>query len=135
MYPITFKKERAAHFLDSLLTGRPMLHDPEQPGWTIDEMLQLAGACFFVVAAHGPIRRTPTQLQDWQSKHPEHKEAEIETLMHDLHGAMEFIAELTQLVYDGGYDERYEALMWKSACKRDPRRRRIGAHLRHTIHP
>jgi hypothetical protein len=25
--------------------------------------------------------------------------------------------------------------MWKSACKRDPRRRRIGTHLRHTIHP
>jgi hypothetical protein len=24
---------------------------------------------------------------------------------------------------------------WKSACKRDPRRRRIGTHLRHTIHP
>jgi hypothetical protein len=30
--------------LDYLLNGRPMLLDPEQPGWTIDEMLQLAGA-------------------------------------------------------------------------------------------
>ncbi len=27
------------------------------------------------------------------------------------------------------------ATVWKSACKRDPRRRRIWTHLRHTIHP
>jgi len=26
-------------------------------------------------------------------------------------------------------------VLWKSACKRDPRRRRIGTHLCHTIHP
>ncbi|MBN1506681.1 MAG: 6-phosphofructokinase, partial [Sedimentisphaerales bacterium] len=28
-----------------------------------------------------------------------------------------------------------ESLEWKSACKRAPRRRRIGTHLWHTIHP
>jgi hypothetical protein len=28
-----------------------------------------------------------------------------------------------------------KAQEWKSACKRDPRRRRIGTHLRHTIYP
>ena len=56
MYPATFRKERATYFLDYLLNGRPMLHDFEQPGWTVDEMLQLAGACFFAVAVHGPAQ-------------------------------------------------------------------------------
>ena len=65
MFPITFKKDRSLYFLNCLQNGRPMLHDPEPPGWTVDEMLQLAGACFFAVAAHGPIRQAAAeQLQD-----------------------------------------------------------------------
>jgi hypothetical protein len=112
MYPITFRKERATYFLDCLLNGRPMLHDPGQPGWTVDEMLQLAGVCFFAVAAHGPVPSpTAAQLQEWDQEHPEHREAEIETMMHDLHAAMDFIAQLTQLAYDGGYDHQYGALV------------------------
>jgi hypothetical protein len=112
MYPITFKKDRAAYFLDCLLNGGPMLHDPEQAGWTIDEMLQLAGACLFAVAAYGPIREaTAAQLQDWEHEHPEHQEAEIDTMMHDLHAAMEFMAQLTQMAYDGGYDREYEPVV------------------------
>jgi hypothetical protein len=35
----------------------------------------------------------------------------------------------TQIEYRSAMED------WKSACKRDPRRRRIWTHLRHTIHP
>jgi hypothetical protein len=53
-------------------------------------------------------------LPEWQREHPEHREAEIETLMYDLHGTMEFIADLTQLAYDGDYHERSEApIRWQ----------------------
>ena len=112
MYPITFRKDRATYFLDCLLNGQPVLHDPDQRGWTVDEMMQLAGACLFAVAAYGPIRETTAvQLQDWEHEHPERQEAEIETMMHDLHAAMEFIAQLTQMAYDGDYDREYEPIV------------------------
>ncbi len=54
----------------------------------------------------------------------------------------------SDMVMDGGSDwsvEMLDVLLalltealvtgWKSACERDPRRRRIRTHLRHTIHP
>ncbi len=89
-----------------------MLHDPEQPGWTIDETLQLAGACLLAVAAHGP-QRTPTeeQLEDWLHEPAERREAEFETLMHDLHATLDVVAQFTQMAYDGDYDEEYEAIV------------------------
>lgn len=108
MYPITFRKERAVHFLDCLINGQAVEHDPGQNGWTVDEMLQLAGACFLTAAVHGPLRQpTSDQIQDWKAEHAEHREAEIETMMHDLHAALEFIAQLTQMAYDGEYDGMY----------------------------
>jgi len=63
MFPITFKKERATYLLDYLLNGQPMLHDPEQPGWTVDEMLPLAGACFFGPAADVGIADNVARLR------------------------------------------------------------------------
>jgi hypothetical protein len=31
--------------------------------------------------------------------------------MHDLHAAIEFVARLTLLAYDGDYDQQYEAVV------------------------
>jgi len=112
MYPITFTKERAGYFIDCLVNGQAIEHDPGQTGWTVDEMLQLAGACFLAAAVHGPQPQpTADQLKDWKNKHAEHQEAEIESLMHDLHAALDFIAQLTQMAYDGEYDGTYGAIV------------------------
>jgi hypothetical protein len=112
MFPITFKKERALYLLDCLANDRPLLHDPDEPGWRVDEILQLAGVCFLAVAAHGPMRQaTAERLQNREHKHPEHTEAEVETLMNDLFAVTQYIAQLTQFAYDGDYDERHEAVI------------------------
>jgi len=50
-------------------------------------------------------------LRDWRAEHAEHREAEIETMMHDLHAARDFIAQLTQMAYDGEYDGMYGAIV------------------------
>lgn len=102
MYPITFRKDRAAYLLDRLLHGQPI--EPDQSGWTVDDMMQLAGACFFAVAAQGPAA-------DVQQVHPEYQEAEFETMMNDLHAVLEFVAQRTQMVYDGDYDEAHEPVV------------------------
>jgi len=52
MLPISFNKDTALRFLDCLTNGKPI--EPEQPGWSVDDMLQLAGACFLALAVHGP---------------------------------------------------------------------------------
>ncbi len=89
-----------------------MLHGPEQPGRMVAEMLRLAGVFISAIAAHGPsVSLAAAQLGPWQNEYPEQKETEIETLMHDLHDIMEFIAELTQPAYDSDYDEKYEPLV------------------------
>jgi hypothetical protein len=44
-------------------------------------------------------------------QHPEHEEAETETVMSDVHAAIDFTAQLTQLAHDGYYDEAYEPLL------------------------
>ena len=75
-------------------------------------MLQRAGACFFAVAAHGP-KRTPTevQLEAGLREHPERREAESEIPIDDVHAALDVIAQLTQMAYNGNYDDQYETLV------------------------
>ena len=107
MFAINFDKSRAEHFLKCLDSGPPIgtVH-------TIDEMLGLAGACFFALTSHGPIlRREIAKMQGKEyapPEHPEHLEADSEIVYKDVHTAIEFVAELTRDVRDGGYDERCE---------------------------
>ena len=108
MLPITFDKETALRYLDCLINGKRIEPDGEQPGWSVDDILQLAGACFFVVAVHGHERRRSMSKDRTGPQHAEYREAETESVMHDLHAAVEFAAQLTQLAYDGEYDDQYE---------------------------
>ena len=112
MFPVNFKKARAEYFLDCLENGKAMTYDSEQGGWTISEMIGLAGACYFVIATHGPLWRKTILEAEGKilelSDVPEHAEADNELVLNDIRAALEWVAQLTQLVYDGGYDEPFE---------------------------
>lgn len=101
---VKFNKARAQYLLRCLAAGNPIR--PEQQGWTGNDMLALAGACFFGAMSGGPAsfwcREIPANLA------PEYREAEEATFFNDLHAAVEFYGHLAMLVRDGAYDEGYE---------------------------
>lgn len=104
MITIKFSKARAQEFIQALARGNPILA-PDQK-WTGNDMLALAGACFFAAMSHGP-----SSFYGTESAHPlkpKDQKAIEDTFFNDLHGAVEFYAHLTQLVRDGLYDEQYE---------------------------
>lgn len=101
---VKFNKARAQHLLQCLASGSSIA--PEQEGWSGQDMLALAGACFFGAMSQGPAsfwsRDIPKNL------HPEYREAEEASFFNDLHAAVEFNAKLMMLVQDGAYDDGYE---------------------------
>jgi hypothetical protein len=112
MFPVNFKKERAEYFLQCLDSGDPISHDPDERGWTLNEMAQLAGACFFALLTHGPVLKKAAAEMKGEDYEPpddaEHREAVDELIFNDVHAGIEFIASLTQFVQDGRYDDNYE---------------------------
>jgi hypothetical protein len=102
---VKFNKARAQYLLKCLAAGNPIR--PEQQGWTGNDMLALAGACFFGAMSQGPAsfwcREIPADLP------PEYREAEEATFFDDLHAAVEFYGHLTMLVQDEAYDEGYDS--------------------------
>lgn len=108
MLPINFDKETALRYLDCLINGKRIEPGSDQPGWSVDDMLQLAGACFLASAVHAHELHRSMSKGSKEPQHPEHREAETEAVIHDLHAAIEFTAQMTQLAYDGEYDRDYE---------------------------
>ncbi len=102
---VKFNKARAQYLLQCLASGTPI--EPETEGWTGNDMLALAGACFFGAMSQGPASFWGWDIPD--NLHPEHQEAEEEVFINDLHAAVEFYGNLTRLVLDGEYDEGYDA--------------------------
>ena len=100
---VKFDKSRAVYYLDCLANGRPV--EPTAGGWTGNEMLALAGACFFGAMSQGPqsfwLKEIPETL------HPEHRELVEQTFDNDLHAAIEFYSHLTTQVADDQYDSAY----------------------------
>lgn len=99
---VNFNKARAEEILHCLNTGDPIA--PSGEGWTGNDMLALAGACFYAAMSQGPasfwLRDIPENL------HSEHTEAEVSQFMNDLRAAVEFYAELTRLVHDNEFDHK-----------------------------
>ena len=46
-----------------------------------------------------------------QTEHCEHKEADYEMVCNDIHAAVDCVAHLTMLAWDGEYDEAFEELV------------------------
>jgi len=111
MFPVNFRKERAKYYLECLKNGKSI--SPEQPTeWTVTEMVGLAGACFFAISSHGPLLRTALAKRQGKasesSQTAEHREADGELILNDIHAAIEFIGQLTMLISDQKYDEAFE---------------------------
>ncbi len=100
---VKFEKARAEYYLRCLATGQPI--KPPGEAWTGNDMLSLAGACFFGAMSQGPasfwLKDIPEGL------HPERQEAVEEHFDHDLHAAIGFYGHLTMLVADGQFDDPY----------------------------
>lgn len=130
MFPVNFRKARAEYFLDCLSNGKPITYDGEQGGWTVNEMAGLAGACFFVIMSHGPLLRgAAAEMQGRtleSSNTAEHAEADDELISSDLHAAIEWIGNLTMLVWDGKYDEAFEELVICGATQEGDTEKRIA---------
>ena len=104
-YPINFNKAQAERFLAALRNGTAIDAPPE--GWSINDMMALGGACFFAAMSHGPILDKVRGIDTSKLPH-EHREAREDTLMQDLHDAIEFYGQLTSLVADSRFDPEYE---------------------------
>jgi len=113
MFPLNFNKKRAEYYLRCLDEGKPI--EPEQTAWTVNEMVGLAGACFFGLLSHGPLlRKAAADMQGKKlepSEATEHQEADDELVFNDLHAVIEFVGHLTMLVHDQEYDNNYEELV------------------------
>jgi hypothetical protein len=114
MFPLNFQKQRAEYYLKCLDDGT-MIEPDQAEGWTVDEMVALAGACFLGLLSHGPLlRKAACELKGETVIPPEaaeHREADDELIANDLHGAIEFVGSLTALVRDEEYDDSFEEVI------------------------
>ncbi|MCH7540679.1 MAG: hypothetical protein IH999_09840 [Proteobacteria bacterium] len=100
---VKFEKPRAQYYLDCLANGQAIA--PIEDGWTGNDMLALAGACFFGALSQGPASFWLKEVPE--DKHPEYKEADDESFDNDLHAAIAFYAQLTMLVAHREFDDSY----------------------------
>lgn len=106
MVGVTFRKAIAEYFIHCLDKQQPI--EPPGDKWTADNMLALAGACFCVVTSQGP-RWLKAQGVDISQLGEEQKEAVEESVVPELHAAVEWIADRCFDIVDGAYDEAFEA--------------------------
>ncbi len=102
-FPINFKKQRIARLLDCLELGKP-IEPSNEGGWTVNDMLILAGACLFGVASHGPVL---VPGADTSSQSSERREFIEEQFMGDVRGALDFYGHVAMMLQDGDYDSHF----------------------------
>jgi len=107
MFPLNFEKARSQRYVECIAEGKPIgvVH-------SVDEMVAMAGACFFGLLSHGPLlRKAAGEMQGVALDPPgtrEHAEADDAMVYADTRAAIEFVGHLTMLIRDGEYDEDFE---------------------------
>ncbi len=96
---IRFDKAKAEHLLDALATGKPI-----EGIRSIDDILALAGACFFTALSRSSTSFERSGLTD----EGEESETTETSFVADLHAAIEYYGQLTMLVAAGDYDQCFE---------------------------
>ena len=118
---VKFDKARALYYLQCLKNGQPT--NPPNGVWTGNDMLSLAGACFFGALSQGPesfwLKEIPEEM------HPEHQELVEEQFDHDLHAAISFYGHLTMLVHDDQFDDGYESHVFALVSQEGDLERRL----------
>src|SRR5580704_17872499 len=108
MYPVNFSKERAEVLLDCLSNGKP-IPAPER-GWTLAEMLTLAGACHCAMVGWGPLHHLQLGF-DIHRLSQEQQEAHTGDLCNDLNVAIEIYSQLMIYMRHGTYDAQFDPIM------------------------
>ncbi len=101
MEPLTFEKVRATKLANAFQT-RQSIPIPDE-GWTVDELLQIAGAAIISATARLNIVKPEYILMPF-----EQKEAHLQGWYDDLFAAVEFFADLTLAAYQDCYDDKFE---------------------------
>ena len=108
MFPVNFEKARTARFVQALANGEPI-----GAVENADDMLALAGACFFAVLSNGEqLSQIAAKVAAQGLPEPiEHAESDqqMARIIGDVHAAVEFVANLTQSVYHDEYDASFDA--------------------------
>jgi hypothetical protein len=97
---IRFDKAKAERILDALATGKPI-----EGVRSVDEVLALAGACFFTALSRSEALETRPEPGEEGEEPAEGTEA---CFVADLHAAIEYYGQLTMLVAAGDYDQSFE---------------------------
>jgi hypothetical protein len=106
--PVLFDRSKTERFLDCLANGKP-IRPPSGSGWTVHDVLALAGACRFVASTHEPsIYLTPPLQPTLPGSDPEHAGAVEESFGADLDATIGWYSHVSRMVQDGEYDQRFE---------------------------
>jgi len=103
--PFEFRKDKAEHFLDCLIKGKP-IPPQDSRGWTASDILELAGVCHFMVVASVMADDLYSDLK----KLPQEQAGAIfQTCYNEVLTAISWCGDATSLVQGRGYDQCYEA--------------------------
>ena len=96
---IQFKQSKAARFNDCLANNRPI-----RGVRSVDDLMTLAGACFYRLMLHQPSLR---EDRDWSSCPLEQKEAALDAMIKELLETIHYTGHLYMHVHgDGSSFER-----------------------------
>ena len=104
MMRVNFDKSEAGRFLDAINSNSALT--PDGPwGWSVDDMVRLAGVLLYAIATHTPqiledARKMPEEFRD---------DPRGEHLQRDITAAVEFNAYLTGLVANDEFDALHQS--------------------------
>lgn len=99
---VTLNKDRVEHLLKCFHSGKSIT-----PPTTGPEILMLLGTCFAILMTN-PAYLLEASGRKGVPTDSEHSEAVYDSVVSDLHGAIEFLGRLVAQVMDGSYDSQYE---------------------------
>lgn len=105
-FAIHFSKSVASRHIEAILNNLPLSHSGE--GWSQQELLQVAGATFFMAFACG----SSAKPQDPANKtlfSVDPRDIAPQQFQNEVTAAVNLFADWTQHILDGGYDEKFEA--------------------------
>jgi hypothetical protein len=106
--PVLFDKAKTERFLDCLASGEP-IRPPGGSGWTVHDVLALAGACRFVASTHeASLYLSPALEPTPPGGHPGHAGPAEESFGADLDAAIAWYSHASRMVQEGDYDQRFE---------------------------
>src|SRR5262249_22321960 len=97
---INFDKAKAQRWIESLSNGTAI-----DAARNVDDVLALAGACFFVAMSQAPQLH---KAVDWERLGRKPEQESQDEFFPELHAAIEYYGQLMMLVAAGEYDQEFD---------------------------